>query len=100
MDQAIDTQGLTKRYGSARGVQDLTLSVLRGEVFGFLGPKGTVGAPSARAGHAGRQTTGCGVGCGSSGAEADAAGVRDRHAAASRRGLGGHAELARSSRTR
>jgi ABC-2 type transport system ATP-binding protein len=40
VDQAIDTRGLTKRYGSARGVQDLTLSVLRGEVFGFLGPNG------------------------------------------------------------
>ena len=40
MDQAIDTRGLTKRYGSARGVQDLTLTVHRGEVFGFLGPNG------------------------------------------------------------
>ena len=31
---------LTKRYGSARGIDDLTFSVAPGEVFGFLGPNG------------------------------------------------------------
>ena len=40
MHAAIDTDGLTKRYGSARGVEDLTLTVETGEVFGFLGPNG------------------------------------------------------------
>jgi ABC-2 type transport system ATP-binding protein len=40
MRAAIDTDGLTKRYGSARGVEDLTLTVEHGEVFGFLGPNG------------------------------------------------------------
>jgi ABC-type uncharacterized transport system ATPase subunit len=40
MDPAIDTQRLTKRYGSARGVQDLPVSVLRGEVFGSSDPMG------------------------------------------------------------
>jgi beta-exotoxin I transport system ATP-binding protein len=36
----IHTEGLTKRYGAARGVVDLDLDVLGGEVFGFLGPNG------------------------------------------------------------
>jgi len=33
-------QGLTKYYGRERGVEDLDLKVLAGEVFGFLGPNG------------------------------------------------------------
>jgi ABC-2 type transport system ATP-binding protein len=37
---AIDARGLTKRYGSARGITGVTLSVSRGERFGFLGPNG------------------------------------------------------------
>ena len=37
---AIATCGLTKRYGGARGIEDLTFSVTTGEVFGFLGPNG------------------------------------------------------------
>jgi len=36
----IETQGLTKRYGTAPGIEDVTLSVEAGEVFGFLGPNG------------------------------------------------------------
>jgi len=36
----IETEGLTKRYGSARGIEDISLTILRGEVFGFLGPNG------------------------------------------------------------
>jgi ABC-2 type transport system ATP-binding protein len=36
----VDVRGLTKRYGSARGVEDLTFSVQAGEAFGFLGPNG------------------------------------------------------------
>jgi ABC-2 type transport system ATP-binding protein len=36
----IETQGLTKRYGAARGIEDVSLTVERGEVFGFLGPNG------------------------------------------------------------
>ncbi len=36
----IRAQGLTKRYGSARGIEGLDLSVEAGEVFGFLGPNG------------------------------------------------------------
>lgn len=37
---AIATQNLRKRYGKKVAVADLTLTVERGEVFGFLGPNG------------------------------------------------------------
>jgi ABC-2 type transport system ATP-binding protein len=36
----IESAALTKRYGSARGVEELTFEVSAGEVFGFLGPNG------------------------------------------------------------
>jgi beta-exotoxin I transport system ATP-binding protein len=36
----IETSALTKYYGKQRGVEDLTLAVGPGEVFGFLGPNG------------------------------------------------------------
>ncbi|HEX9695717.1 MAG TPA: ABC transporter ATP-binding protein [Actinomycetota bacterium] len=36
----IELDNLTKRYGSARGVEDVTLRVEAGEVFGVLGPNG------------------------------------------------------------
>jgi ABC-2 type transport system ATP-binding protein len=39
-DAVIEVQGLTKRYGKARGVDDLTFEVEQGEAFGFLGPNG------------------------------------------------------------
>ena len=39
-DSVIETHGLRKRYGSKLAVADLSLSVRRGEVFGFLGPNG------------------------------------------------------------
>lgn len=38
---AVVLRGLTKRYGTHRGIEDLTFSVARGEVFGFLGPNGS-----------------------------------------------------------
>jgi ABC-2 type transport system ATP-binding protein len=37
---AIRVDGLTKRFGRVVAVEDLNLSVARGEVFGFLGPNG------------------------------------------------------------
>jgi ABC-2 type transport system ATP-binding protein len=40
MDEIVSTQKLTKVYGPIKAVQDLDLSVYRGEVFGFLGPNG------------------------------------------------------------
>jgi ABC-2 type transport system ATP-binding protein len=36
----IEADGLTKRFGEVTAVQDLTLDVKEGEVFGFLGPNG------------------------------------------------------------
>lgn len=39
--KAINVTSLTKRYGSARGIEDLTFSVESGEVFGYLGPNGS-----------------------------------------------------------
>ncbi len=37
---AIRTEGLTKYYGTGRGILDLDLEVAEGEIFGFLGPNG------------------------------------------------------------
>jgi ABC-2 type transport system ATP-binding protein len=37
---AIETNNLTKSYGSRRGVVDVSLKVEPGEIFGFLGPNG------------------------------------------------------------
>jgi ABC-2 type transport system ATP-binding protein len=37
---AIDTRGLFKRFGAKLAVGDLSLSIPRGEIFGFLGPNG------------------------------------------------------------
>ncbi|UPV99046.1 ABC transporter ATP-binding protein [Halorussus gelatinilyticus] len=37
---AIQTRGLTKYYGDTRGIDDLSIEVEAGEVFGFLGPNG------------------------------------------------------------
>jgi len=39
-DLVIETTGLRKVYGPKIAVDDLTLQVPRGEVFGFLGPNG------------------------------------------------------------
>ena len=41
MMAAIETKGLTKRYGRLVAVEDLNLEVARGEVFGILGPNGS-----------------------------------------------------------
>lgn len=38
--KAIQTTNLTKYYGKARGIIDLSLSVEQGEFFGFIGPNG------------------------------------------------------------
>ncbi len=40
MTAVIKTDKLTKSYGSHRGIVDVELEVLEGEVFGFLGPNG------------------------------------------------------------
>ncbi|MCL6472670.1 MAG: ABC transporter ATP-binding protein [Firmicutes bacterium] len=36
----ISTTGLTKYYGEQRGIEDLSLKIEEGEIFGFLGPNG------------------------------------------------------------
>jgi ABC-2 type transport system ATP-binding protein len=36
----IEIRGLTKKYGDFTAVDNLSLSVARGEIFGFLGPNG------------------------------------------------------------
>ncbi len=40
METLIETKGLTKKYGPITAVDDLNLSIRRGEVFGLLGPNG------------------------------------------------------------
>lgn len=37
---AIETKGLTKYYGKARGIENVDLTVCEGEIFGFIGPNG------------------------------------------------------------
>lgn len=37
----IDVQGLSKRFGDKQVVNDVSLQVRRGEIFGFLGPNGS-----------------------------------------------------------
>jgi ABC-2 type transport system ATP-binding protein len=40
MTGVIETEDLSKRYGEARGIEGVSMSVEAGEVFGFLGPNG------------------------------------------------------------
>ena len=39
--KAIEVKTLTKRYGSARGVEDLSFGIEKAEIFGYLGPNGS-----------------------------------------------------------
>ncbi|HET7498194.1 MAG TPA: ABC transporter ATP-binding protein [Candidatus Eisenbacteria bacterium] len=39
-EHVIETRGLRKQFGAKTAVEDLSLTVRRGEVFGFLGPNG------------------------------------------------------------
>ncbi len=41
MSAAIDVRGLVKRYGDKTVVDDVSLTVETGEIFGFLGPNGS-----------------------------------------------------------
>lgn len=36
----IETQNLTKYYGKAKGIENVSLEVKEGEIFGFIGPNG------------------------------------------------------------
>lgn len=44
----IDVSGLNKHFGAKHVVRDLTLSVKRGEIYGFLGPNGSGKTTSIR----------------------------------------------------
>jgi len=39
--KAIEVKTLSKWYGSARGIEDLSFSIEKGEIFGYLGPNGS-----------------------------------------------------------
>ena len=39
-DLVVETEGLTKRYGDGLVVDAVSMTVRRGEVYGFLGPNG------------------------------------------------------------
>ena len=39
-DDVISTEALSRRFGTLEAVKNLTLTVKRGEIFGFLGPNG------------------------------------------------------------
>jgi ABC-2 type transport system ATP-binding protein len=45
---AIDVRGLNKHFGDKHVVRDLTLTVRRGEIYGFLGPNGSGKTTSIR----------------------------------------------------
>lgn len=40
MSAIVETKNLTKYYGKARGIIDVSLSIEEGEIFGFIGPNG------------------------------------------------------------
>lgn len=40
MDAVIETRGLTKRYGALAALDDVSISVRRGEIFGLVGDNG------------------------------------------------------------
>ncbi|WP_071063540.1 ABC transporter ATP-binding protein [Andreesenia angusta] len=37
----IEVKNLTKRYGKSRGIEDVSIEVKEGEIFGFIGPNGS-----------------------------------------------------------
>jgi len=47
-DPAVRTEGLTRDFGALRAVDQLSLEVPRGTVFGFLGPNGAVTTTTIR----------------------------------------------------
>jgi len=40
MEKVIEIKNLTKSYGKARGIIDVSFDVMEGEIFGFIGPNG------------------------------------------------------------
>jgi ABC-type branched-subunit amino acid transport system ATPase component len=54
----IELDRLTKRYGAARGIEDVSMTVEGGEVFGFLGPIGAGKTTSTARSASSRAATG------------------------------------------
>ena len=48
MTAVLQTEGLTKHFGSFKAVQDLNLEVREGDLYGFLGPNGSGKTTSMR----------------------------------------------------
>ena len=48
MSEITQVENLTKRYGTHRGIDDVSFSIVEGEVFGFLGPNGAGKATTIR----------------------------------------------------
>ena len=42
MENAIEIEHLTKKFGKFTAVNDVSFNVKKGEVFGFLGPNGAL----------------------------------------------------------
>lgn len=40
MDYIVTTRNLTKRYGKTKAVDDVTLHIRPGEIYGFIGRNG------------------------------------------------------------
>lgn len=40
MSEILKTVGLTKFYGQERGIEEINISIKKGEIFGFIGPNG------------------------------------------------------------
>src|SRR5512146_735536 len=40
MESIIQTENLTKFYGKSRGIENVNITVSKGDIFGFLGPNG------------------------------------------------------------
>ena len=48
MKNAIEMRGLTKTYGRNRGINEITMTVEEGDIFGYLGPNGAGKSTSIR----------------------------------------------------
>ena len=38
--QTVDIRGLTRRFGDFAAVNDVTIAISKGEIFGLIGPNG------------------------------------------------------------
>ena len=40
-EKVIDVQNISKKFGKSSALQDVSFSISKGEIFGFLGPSGS-----------------------------------------------------------